>query len=402
MQEEFEIVNSKVRKVLDSRGNPTIEAEIYLRDSVGRCSSGSGASTGKTEVKAFPKGGVDESIKFFEDSVKDYIIGLNAFDQISFDKNLQELDGTEDFSAMGGNLATSLSVANAKAVANHLGIPLYALVGGYLNRKMPRPIGNVIGGGKHSRNGTTIQEFLVSTDSGSALTNIITNAKVHRKIGDLLSERMVGQSIGVGDERAWTTTLDDLDALDVIKEAVKEISSETGHKIEIGIDLAASNFYRDGKYIYRKEKKSRDEQIEFVKSLRNEHGVTFIEDPLDETDFEGFAEITASIGSKCVIVGDDIYTTNPERVLKGIEMNASNAVLIKVNQIGTLSRTYETVDIVRNAGWKTVVSHRSGETTDNYIAHLAVAFGSYMLKTGTIGGERLAKLNELTRIEESF
>lgn len=402
MPGEFEIVHSNVRKVLDSRGNLTVEAEIYLPNSAGRCSAPSGASTGKTEVSAFPKGGPEKSIEFFEKEVRENIEGVDAMDQISFDKLLEELDGTKDFSSMGGNLATALSIANAKAVANQLGIPLYMYVGGALNRRMPRPIANVLGGGKHARNGTTMQEFLVSTDSGSTLTNIVTNSLVHKRIGEVLSERFKDQSIGVGDERAWTAPLEDLDALDIVKAAVEEIRSKTKMKIDIGIDLAASSFFVNGKYVYRDGKKTVDQQIDFVNDLSREHGVYFIEDPMDETDYKGFAEITKAIGSRSLIVGDDLYTTNSERVKKGIEMKSSNAVLIKVNQIGTLSRTKDTVNVTHEAGWKTVVSHRSGETTDDFIAHLAVGFGSYMIKTGTIGGERIAKLNELVRIEEDF
>ncbi len=402
MPGEFEIVHSAARKVLDSRGNLTVEAEIYLPNSAGRCSAPSGASTGKTEVASFPRGGVDKSIEYFEKEVKDAIEGFDAIDQVSFDSFLAELDGTDNFSAMGGNLATALSIANAKAVANQVGIPLYMLVGGALNRKMPRPIANVLGGGKHSRNGTTIQEYLVSTDSGNTLTNIVTNSMVHRRIGEMLADKFKDQSIGVGDERAWTAPLEDVEALEIVKAAVKEVSSSTGLKIDLGLDLAASSFYEKGKYIYRDEKKTTDEQIDFVSGLSKEHGVYFIEDPMDETDFKGFAEVTKAIGSRSLIVGDDLYTTNPERVKKGIEMKSSNAVLIKVNQIGTLTKTSETVNLTHEAGWKTVVSHRSGETTDEFIAHLAVGFRSHMIKTGTIGGERIAKLNELVRIEEEF
>ncbi len=402
MPGEFEIVHSGVRKVLDSRGNVTVEAEIYLPNSAGRCSAPSGASTGKTEVAAFPKGGPDKSVEFFEKEVSQEIEGVDAIDQVSFDRLLMDIDGTKDFSAMGGNLATALSIACAKAVSNQVGIPLYMYVGGSLNRRMPRPIANVLGGGKHSRNGTTMQEFLVSTDSGNTFTNIVTNSAVHKRIGEMLADRFKDQSIGVGDERAWTAPIEDLEALEIVKSAVNEVKSSTKFRIDIGIDLAASSFYEKGKYVYRDSKKSKDEQIDFVKELSKDHGVYFIEDPMDETDYKGFAEITKAVGSRSLIVGDDLYTTNPERVKKGIEMKSTNAVLIKVNQIGTLSRTKETVSLTDEAGWKTVVSHRSGETTDDFIAHLAVGFRSHLIKTGTIGGERIAKLNELVRIEEDF
>lgn len=402
MAGDFEIVDAKVRKILDSRGNPTVEAEIYLPFSMGRTSAPSGASTGATEVASFPKNGPDDSIKFFNSKVRSAIVGFNAMDQRTFDKLLAELDGSGNFSNMGGNLSTALSLANAKAVAGSLGIPLYGYVGGAMKFRFPHPIGNVLGGGKHSMNGTTIQEFLVSSQGKTIYESIYTNSLVHKRIGKLLEEKLPNQSIGVGDERAWTANISDEEAIDIVKKASKEISQEKKIEIKMGADFAASSFYKDGKYHYKSRSLDQGEQVDYAVKLSKEHGFYFIEDPMDEADFDGFAMITKEVGNRSLIVGDDLYTTNPERIKKGIEKKSTNAVLIKVNQIGTLSRTQDAVDMATSAGWKNVISHRSGETDDDFIAHLSIAFGSELIKTGTIGGERLAKLNELVRIQEDF
>ncbi len=402
MLSDLKIKDIRLRKVLDSRGRFTAEADIILENGFGRCSAPAGASTGATEVIAFSNKGIDAAIDFFNSSVKSSLVGRNSLDQRGFDAVLVELDGTYNFGTLGGNLATALSVANAKASANALGLPLYSYAGGALANKVPAPLGNVIGGGKHSTNGTTIQEFHVASRAETFLKSIFVNARTHRRIGELLSEKLPDSSIGMGDERAWTAAISDEDAIDILKKAVSEISADSGVKIEMGTDLAATSFYEKGKYIYRNSKKSEDEQIDYVKSLVKEHGFALVEDPLYEDAFEGFAEITKAVGDKCLIVGDDLYTTNTKRIQKGIEEGSTNGVLIKVNQIGTLTATYEAVDLATRAGMKNVISHRSGETTDDFIAHLAVAFSSSYIKSGVIGGERLSKLNELVRIEEDL
>lgn len=402
MLAQMPILDVKARKVIDSRGNFTVEATVFLEYGTGRCSAPSGASTGATEMQAFPKDGPDESILFFEKNLKYRLIGFNALDQYGLDSLLRETDGTEYLSSMGGNMATAISIANAKAVADAVDLPLYRYVGGALARKMPRPMGNVIGGGRHSRNGTTIQEFLISTQGETFLESAYINARVHRRIGELLEEKLKGVSVGVGDERAWTASIDDLEAVEILKTAVQESESKYKRKILMGTDFAATEFFRAGKYHYREETKSRDEQIDFAVHFSKDLGFYFIEDPMEDTDFEGFAEITKRAGNNSVIVGDDLYTTNPQRLRKGVELKSTNGILIKVNQIGTLSSTDETVKIASEAGIRRTVSHRSGETTDDFIAHLSVAFGAEFIKSGTIGGERLAKLNELIRIEEDL
>lgn len=402
MLSHIPILDVRARKVIDSRGNFTVEAMVILDYSTGVCSAPSGASTGATEMKAFPKGGPDESIVFLEKNLREKLVGFNALDQSGLDTLLRETDGTEYLSNLGGNMATAISMANAKAVASALDIPLYRYVGGALAGSLPRPMGNVIGGGRHSKNGTTIQEFLVSTQAKTFMESAYVNTRVHKRIGELLSEKLKGVSVGVGDERAWTASISDMDAVDTIKQAVNDISSEFKVKILLGVDFAATEYFSNGKYHYRKEDKSRDEQIDYAQYFSKDLGFYFLEDPMEDTDFEGFAEVTKRVRDRSVVVGDDIYTTNPERLRKGVELKSSNGILIKVNQIGTLTSTQETVNIARDAGISRTVSHRSGETTDDFIAHLSVAFGAEFIKTGTIGGERLAKLNELIRIEEDL
>jgi len=399
---EVKIDEIKARKVLDSRGSITVEVEVFAGGFSGMCSAPSGASTGKTEVMAFPKGGVDSSLEFLEKKLASKILGLNVLDQKLIDTTLMEVDGTKNFANAGGNLATAISVATAKTASYILGIPMYRYIGGVFSNKMPRPMGNVLGGGKHSMNGTTIQEFLVSGQGKDFFESMLINARVHHRIGEMLSEKFPKESIGLGDEKAWTANVSDLEAVEIVRNAAKEISSEFKRPVLLGTDFAASSFYEHGKYVYKNGIKTRDEQIDFAKSFSKEFGFYFIEDPMDETDFEGYAEITKTVGFKSLVVGDDLYTTNPDRIRKGAKLHSTNCVLIKVNQIGTLSRTSDAVKAATEAGMETTVSHRSGETTDDFIAHLAVAFSSKFIKTGTIGGERLAKLNELVRIEEGL
>ena len=402
MINELPIDDIQIRKIIDSRGNFSVEVDLWIEDMMGRCSAPAGASTGETEVHAYPEGGPDASIKYFNEKLRKKIIGFNALDQAGLDNLISETDGTKYLENVGGNLSTVLSMANAKAVSEYLGIPLYRYVGGALARKLPRPMGNVIGGGKHSVNGTTIQEFLVSAQADTFLQSAYVNARTHKRIGELLSDKMKGFSIGLGDEKAWNASIGDMEAVEIIRQAVKETSAEYHLKILLGVDFASTSFYEKGKYIYRDGPKSRDEQIDLAASFSKDMGFYFIEDPLMDSDFEGFAELTKRVSDRSLVVGDDLYTTNVERLRIGIEKKSTNGILIKVNQIGSLTQTVETVKLATSAGMRNTVSHRSGETTDDFAAHLSVAFGSEFIKTGTIGGERLAKLNELVRIEESL
>jgi len=394
-----------IRKILDSRGNPTVEVEIYTPDGFGSAMAPSGASTGAHEVKAFPSGGVDDSIAIFRSEVADELAGMDAAYQSDIDELLHSIDGTSDFSRLGGNAAVAASLAAANAAANSLGIPLYRHIGGLASRRrMPLPLGNVLGGGRHAVGGTDIQEFLVMASDGNPSKTVFANALVHKRVGALLKENLPGSAIGKGDEGAWVASVSNEDALELVSRACGDISDGTGLALRPALDVAASELYsaEDGKYTYRDRSISPGEQIDYMARLVETYNLCLIEDPLDQDDFQGYAELTGKVGGRCVVVGDDLFVTNPERIAHGISMGACNSVLIKPNQIGTLTRTLEAVDMAHRAGYTTVVSHRSGETTDPSIAHIAVAVGALAIKTGSVGGERTAKLNELIRIEDDI
>ncbi len=367
-----------------------------------RAAAPSGASTGVHEARAFPEGGVDEAIRIFRAEVSPRLQGLDLSDQAGVDRLLRELDGTPRFARIGGNVAVAVSLANAKGAAALVGQPLFRYLGGSGAKVMPFPFGNVIGGGRHAVGGTTIQEYLVVSQGPSIVANIFANARVHALLRNELAKKSPNEPLGRGDEGAWIARLDDEAALALLADACRTVESEAGFPIRPGLDLAASEFFRGGRYRYRERALTPDRQLEFLERIVEAYGVYSLEDPLDQEDFEGFARLTKSIGSHCKIIGDDLFVTSVERLRRGIEMRAGNAILIKPNQIGTLSDTRAAVDLARKAGFATVVSHRSGETTDDAIAHLAVAFGSLGIKTGTVGGERTAKLNELIRIEEDI
>ena len=390
-----------IRKILDSRGNPTVEIEVYTLHGFGRAAAPAGKSTGRHEVKAYPVAGIDAGIHYFKERV-DNFIGMDATQQSDVDAMLHELDHTSDFSVMGGNISVAFSLAVAKAAASALGLPLYRYIGGTYAKNIPKPVGNVLGGGKHAINGTSIQEMLSAAISDSTKNNVFANAAVHQAIGKKLQAKFPNLSIGLGDEKAWVAPLDDEEAVALVRKAVDEIRDAEGIDIRPAVDFAASSFYENGKYVYHKKRLTVDEQIDFVESLTKDYGIYIVEDPLDEEDFDGLAEITRRIGHMAYVVGDDIFVTNTERLKRGIDKGAANTILIKPNQIGTLTDTYNTVKLAKESGYACMISHRSGETCDTSIAHLGVAFGCEFIKTGTIGGERLAKLNELIRIEEEI
>ncbi len=395
-----EIVDSRIRKILDSRGNETVEVDIFTKYGFGRSAAPSGASKGATEVKDYPEGGIDQSVKLFRTEISNKLMGIESSDQAAFDRFLEDIDGTDNFSSIGGNLAVALSLANAFASADEQGVPLFRYLGG-INSRMTTPLGNVVGGGKHAVNGTTIQEFLIASHADTVFDAIRTNSLVHKRIKEKASKEL-DIPIGMGDEKAWVLPFDDEKVIALVKEAADEVSDKTGIAIENGMDFAASNFYEEGHYVYRNRKLTPEEQVDFVEGIVKDRGYTVIEDPFDENDFHSFAELTKRVGNRAIIIGDDLYTTNYDRLAEGIKKRASNAVLLKPNQVGTLSRLLKTWRLAKDNGMSTVVSHRSGETTDYFIAHLAVAIGADYIKTGTVGGERLAKLNELVRIQEQM
>src|SRR2546427_1257997 len=396
------IDGASIRKILDSRGNATIEVEIRVGSLTGRAAAPSGASTGAHEPKALPDGGVEEAMRIFRESVGPGIKGREVSDQAGLDRTLREIDGTRNFPRIGCNVATAVSLANAKAAAAASGKPLFRYLGGQSRLSLPLPLGNVIGGGRHAVGGTTIQEFMVVSQGPTVSANVFENARVHGLVRDALSKMLPDAALGRGDGGAWVAKLADEEALSLLTNVCREASKAAGFAVQPALDLAASEFFLNGKYRYRERTISPEEQVDFVERLVRDYGLFSVEDPFDQEDFGAFADLTRRIGGRCKVIGDDIFVTDVERLRRRIELRAGNAILIKPNQIGTLSETRAAVDLAHKSGFATVMSHRSGETTDDTIAHLAVAFGCLGIKTGAVGGERIAKLNELIRIEEQL
>jgi enolase len=386
----------RVRTILDSRGNPTVEADVWTENGFGRAAAPSGASTGAYEAKARP---AREAVEDACTRLIPSLIGEDAADQVGFDELLREIDGTPDFSSIGANVSTALSLANAKAAASSRGLPLFRYLGGIFVTGIPLPLGNVIGGGAHAPGATEIQEFLVvPTGASDASEAVFANAAVHRRVKENLKKQ--GRHCGKGDEGAWAPEIDDRAAFDTVREAVDAVSDELKISINMGIDVAASQLWRDGRYHYREAERDTGDQIAYMAELIDTYGLVYVEDPLHEDDFAGFSELTRQVKDRCLVCGDDLFVTSAERIMTGIEAGSGDCVLIKPNQVGTLTDTFEAVKLAHSHGLETVMSHRSGETTDETIAHLATAFGCIFLKCGVVGGERTAKLNELIRIEE--
>ena len=394
------IKDVRIRKILDSRGQETVEVDVLTESGFGSMSAPSGASTGIHEVDAFPKIGVSEAILQFKKKVAPALIGMDTRDQLAVDDLMKEIDGTPKLSNIGGNLIVAASLANAKAAADSLAIPLFMYLGGKFVRNFPYPLGNMVGGGKHAVGGTVFQEYLVCALSNHPSKSIFANALVHKGVKKALSIAKPDIPLGKGDEGAWIAPMTDEEALKLVSGVCTNVSKDVGFDVRPSLDLAASSFYSKGQYIYKKGKKSPKEQVKFIAELIKKYKLYFVEDPLEEDDFAGFAELTDLVGKQCIICGDDLFVTNKARLLQGIKQGSGNAILIKVNQIGTLSDTIDTIKTAHEHGFKTIVSHRSGETTDESIAHIGVAFECHAIKTGAVGGERIAKLNELVRIEE--
>jgi len=402
------IEDVRVRKILDSRGNPTVEVDIITWNGFGRAAAPSGASTGSREVVSFPEGGVSQVITEVEDLISSELIGMAAEDIEDIDEVLKEIDGTDNLSAIGGNTTVAVSMAAAKAAAMSYNLPLYNFLGGNFKKEIPYPLGNMMNGGAHAGpNAPDIQEFLVVPVGACDITEaVFANVEVHKRLKELISKKDPSFTGGKGDEGGWIPNITNDQALEIQAQACEDVGDELGFIIKPGLDMASSEFWseEEGKYVYGQDGLKRDsgDQVDYVKDLIDTYHMFYVEDPFDERDFEGFAELTSKVGSKCRICGDDLFVTNSELLAKGIEMNAANAIIIKPNQIGTLTDTYETVRLAKENGVMPVVSHRSGETCDETIAHLAIAFGAPMIKTGAIGGERIAKLNELIRIEDEM
>ncbi len=402
------IEDVRVRKILDSRGNPTVEVDIITWNGFGRAAAPSGASTGSREVVSFPEGGVDQVISEVEDLISSELIGIAAEDIEDIDEVLKEIDGTDNMSAIGGNTTVAVSMAAAKAAAMSYGLPLYNFLGGNFVQEMPYPLGNMMNGGAHAGpNAPDIQEFLVvPVGANDVAEAVFANVAVHKRLKELISKKDPNFTGGKGDEGGWIPNITNDQALEIQAQACEEVGDELGILIRPGLDMASSEFWdsEKEKYVYGQDNIERDvgEQVEYVKDLIETYNMFYVEDPFDEKDFEGFSELTAKVGNKCLICGDDLFVTNSNILEEGIKQKAANAIIIKPNQIGSLTETYKTVKLAKENNILPVVSHRSGETCDETIAHLAVAFGAPLIKTGAIGGERIAKLNELIRIEEEL
>ncbi len=392
------------RKIFNNRGEETIEVDVVTAAGFGRASAPAGKSRGKAEVVYYPQGGVEQAIKKVDDLIAPELAGLNADFQEEIDNTLHEIDGSADFKNIGGNTAFAISLANAEAAANSHGLLLFQFLGGNAANSLPYPLGNCISGGQHARGkAPDIQEYLALPHGAETFLEAQTaNTQIHKKIGDSLKKKSSVFNGGKSDEGAWIANIDTVDAFEVIAKACEEVGNELDFECGFGIDVAASSFWKpkEEKYVYANEDKKRDaaEQLEFMLELIEKYHLAYVEDPFHEEDFESFAELTRKAKS-CLICGDDLFTTSTERLNNGIKINAGNAIIIKVNQIGTLTDAVETIESAQRNGYEAVVSHRSGDTCDWHIAHLAVAFKCPLIKTGVVEGARIAKLNELIRIE---
>lgn len=393
------------RKVFNSRGEETIEVDVITASGFGRASAPAGESRGKAEVVYYPKGGVDEAVKKVEELIAPELVGLNADFQEEIDKTLHEVDNTKDFRIIGGNTAFAISLANAEAAANSYGLPLFQYLGGYAAHELPYPLGNIISGGRHtSGKSPDIQEFLVLPyGAESFLEAAAANVKIHKKVGEILKKKDKLFNNGRSDEGAWTANITNLVALEILADACEKVSNEVNFNCSPGVDVAASTLWnnKSKRYVYQRDGKERDsgEQLEFIRQLIEKYHLAYVEDPFHEEDYESFAELTEK-AKNCLICGDDLFATNHERLAHGMKIHAANAIIIKVNQVGTLTDALETIEAAKRAGYVPVISHRSGDTCDWHIAHLAVAFKCPVIKTGVVEGARIAKINELIRVEE--
>ena len=420
MDKEMLIRDIFAREILDSRGNPTIEAEVLAGENiVGRAAVPSGASTGKYEAvelrdqeERYGGKGVERAVENVNSCLAKAVIGMNVFDQKEIDRALCKAAGTENKSNLGANAILGVSMAAARAAAKGLNIPLYRYLGGVQAKKMPVPMMNILNGGVHADNPLDIQEFMiVPVRETSFRERLRICAEIYHMLRAVLKGK--GLQTGVGDEGGFAPELaDTTEALRTIRDAAERAGYRMGRDIMIALDVAASELYIEekGGYIFAGEGKkgepvvrTTEEMISYYEELVEEFPIFSIEDPLDEEDWDGWKKLTKKIGNRVQLVGDDLFVTNAQRLRKGIELGAANAILIKVNQIGTLSETFETIKTAQEAGYNVIVSHRSGETEDTIIADIAVAFNTGQIKTGApCRSERVAKYNRLLRIEEQI
>lgn len=412
------IIKVHARQILDSRGNPTIEVDVVTENGVlGRAAVPSGASTGEHEAvelrdggKAYMGKGVLKAVENVNTTIANELLGTSVFEQNLIDKTMIELDGTPNKSKLGANAILGVSLAVAKAAANELGLPLYRYVGGVSANTLPVPMLNIINGGSHSDAPIAFQEFMIMPVKATTFTQAMQmGTEIFHNLKKVLYDR--GLSTAVGDEGGFAPNLagGTEDALDTIKKAVENAGYKFGDEIMIALDCAASEFYVDGKYDYTKFEgatgkiRTSREQAQYLASLATNYPIISIEDGMYEDDWEGWKYLTELIGDKTQLVGDDLFVTNVERLSRGINEGIANSILVKVNQIGTLTETIAAVNMAHNAGYTSVMSHRSGETEDNTIADLAVALNCGQIKTGSASrSDRMAKYNQLLRIEEEL
>ena len=408
------IVDVVAREILDSRGNPTVEVDIYLEDGArGRAAVPSGASTGAHEAHELRDGdksryggkGVLKAVDAVNGEIAEELIGVDATDQVGIDQLLIDLDGTPNKARLGANAILGVSMAVAKAAAEHLGMPLYRYIGGTSARTLPVPMMNIINGGEHADNPIDIQEFMVMPVGAESLSDAVRiGAEIFHVLKKELSK--AGHNTGIGDEGGFAPNLSSTtEALDFIMKSIELAGYTPGGDVFIALDCAASEYYKDGVYDMKGEGKklSSAENAAYLAALVEAYPIISIEDGMDEDDWAGWAMLNEKIGSQCQLVGDDLFVTNTERLARGIEEGSANSILIKVNQIGTLTETLNAVDMAHRARMTAVMSHRSGETEDTTIADLAVATNCGQIKTGSLSrSDRLAKYNQLIRIEEEL
>ena len=406
------------REVLDSRGNPTVEVDVILEcGAMGRAAVPSGASTGEHEAlelrdgdkKRYGGKGVTKAVNNVNTVIADALLGMNVTDQVGIDRVLLELDGTPTKSNLGANALLGVSLACAKAAANALEMPLYRYIGGVNAKVLPVPMMNIINGGSHSDAPIAFQEFMIRPVGAESFREALRmGAEVFHSLKKVLHDR--GLSTAVGDEGGFAPALKGTeDALESIIKAIEAAGYKAGEDVMIGLDCASSEFYKDGVYDYSKfegatgAKRSSAEQVAYLEELISRYPIDSIEDGMSENDWEGWKLLTERIGDRCQLVGDDLFVTNVQYLKKGIEMGCANSILIKVNQMGTLTETLDAIDMAHRAGYTSVTSHRSGETEDATIADIAVATNSGQIKTGSLSrSDRMAKYNQLLRIEEEL
>ncbi|MDD4754247.1 MAG: phosphopyruvate hydratase [Desulfitobacteriaceae bacterium] len=408
------ITDINAREIIDSRGNPTVEVEVFLEDgTIGRAAVPSGASTGAYEAVELRDGekdrflgkGVLNAVANVHTIIAPEVVGLSALDQLYIDKVMLELDGTPNKSKLGANAILGVSLAVAKAGANYLGLPLYQYLGGINAKTLPVPMMNILNGGKHADNNVDIQEFMIMPVGAPSFASALRmGAEVFHNLKKVLKGK--GYNTAVGDEGGFAPNLkSNEEALAVIIDAVQAAGYQPGTDIMLAIDTAATELFKDGTYYLKGEglEKSSEEMVQFYADLADKYPIISIEDGLAEDDWDGWQKLTQTLGQKVQIVGDDLFVTNTERLARGIEKGSANSILIKLNQIGTLTETLDTIEMAKRAGFTAVVSHRSGETEDTTIADLVVAVNAGQIKTGAPSRtDRVAKYNQLLRIEEEL